>query len=155
MKLEMFYGSGAPIVDTTPLLGMPLTEVNLVGCKVEKLDGLAQSPIKMLWLTDCPVFDIGPLKTVPMVSVTLHRTKVKDLSPLSGTALERLHIGETPVEDLSPLAGMRLTRLVFTPANIKAGLDVAKALPLAEIGTRFDDEAKDLQPPAAFWATQK
>ena len=40
--------------------------------------------------------------------------------------------------------------LVFTPANIKAGIDVARFLPLQEIGTRFDDEGKDLTPPAAF-----
>ena len=91
---------------------------------------------------------------VPLVSVTLHRTRVKDLSPFSGTALQRLHIGETPVEDLSPLRGMALTRLVFTPANIKKGMDAARELPLQEIGTRFDDEAKDLAPPSAFWAAQ-
>ena len=105
----------------------------------------------MLWLTDCPVENISALKTVPLVSVTLHRTKVKDLSPLTGTALQRLHIAETPVTDLSPLKGMQLTRLVFTPANITAGIEVAKSLPLQEIGTRFDDGAKDLQPPASFW----
>ena len=46
---------------------------------------------------------------------------------------------------------MQLTRLVFTPANITAGIEVAKTLPLQEIGTRFDDGAKDLQPPASFW----
>jgi hypothetical protein len=89
-----------------------------------------------------------------MVSLTLHRTKVKDLSPLSGTALQRLHIAETPVSDLTPLKGMSLTRLVFTPANIKTGLDIAKALPVNEIGTRFDDEGKDLTPPDAFWSSQ-
>lgn len=154
MKLEMFYASGTPVQDTSALLGMPLTEVNLVGTKVKNLAGLSQSPISMLWLTDCPVEDISPLRTVPMVSLTLHRTQVKDLSPLSGTSLQRLHIGETPVEDLSPLRGMALTRLVFTPTRIKKGLDAAKELPLQEIGTRFDDETKDLAPPAVFWASQ-
>jgi hypothetical protein len=33
-------------------------------------------------------------------------------------------------------------------------VDIARSLPLQEIGTRFDDEAKDLQPPQAFWASQ-
>jgi hypothetical protein len=28
---------------------------------------------------------------------------------------------------------------------------VARALPLQEIGTRFDESSKDLQSPAAFW----
>jgi hypothetical protein len=97
------------------------------------------------------VEDISALKTVPLVSVTLHRTKVKNLAPLTGTALQRLHIAETPVTDLSPLKGMQLTRLVFTPANITVGIEVARELPLNEIGTRFDEGSKDLQPPAAFW----
>jgi hypothetical protein len=53
---------------------------------------------------------------------------------------------------LTPLKGMSLTRLVFTPANIKAGLDVARSLPVQEIGTKFEEASKDLMPPAAFWA---
>ncbi len=154
MRLEMLYASGTPVEDLSPLRGMPLTEVNLVGTKVKDLSGLSESPISMLWLTDCPVEDVTPLRTVPLVSVTLHRTKVRDLSPFSGTALQRLHIGETPVEDLTPLRGLSLTRLVFTPGNIKNGMEVARELPLQEIGTRFDDEAKDLAPPSVFWASQ-
>jgi hypothetical protein len=59
------------------------------------------------------------------------------------------------VEDLTPLKGMNLTRLVFTPANIKAGLDVAKTLPLREIGTKFEDAEKDLTTPEVFWAKQE
>jgi len=151
MPLEKLYLSRTPVENLSALEGMPLTELNAVGCPVGDISGIAKCPIQMLWLTDCPVEDIRALKTVPLVSVTLHRTRVKDLTPLSGTALQRLHIAETPVTDLTPLKGMRLTRLVFTPANITAGIEVAKALPLQEIGTRFDEQGKDLQPPAAFW----
>ena len=82
--------------------------------------------------------------------VPFARTRAERLA--SGhAALQRLHIAETPVTDLSPLKGMKLTRLVFTPANITAGIEVAKSLPLQEIGTRFDDGGKDLVPPASFW----
>ncbi len=151
MPLQKLYLSRAPVRDLGPLDAMPLAEVNAVGILATDLTGLARCPIQMLWLTDTPVENLAPLKTVPLVSLTLQRTKVKDLSPLTGTALQRLHIAETPVEDLSPLKGMSLTRLVFTPANIKAGIEVARFLPLQEIGTRFDDAAKDLMPPAAFW----
>jgi internalin A len=151
MPLEKLYLSRTPVRDLSALENMPLTELNAVGCPIGDISGIAKCPISMLWLTDCPVENISALKTVPLVSVTLHRTKVKDLSPLTGTALQRLHIAETPVTDLSPLKGMQLTRLVFTPANITAGIEVAKTLPLQEIGTRFDDGAKDLQPPASFW----
>ena len=154
MKLEMFYAGGTLISDLAPLKGMPLGEVNIVGTKVTSLAGLEQSPISMLWLTDCPVEDISAIKSLPLVSVTLHRTKVKDLGPLAGTNLRRLHIAETPVTDLSPLKGLPLTRLVFTPGNIKIGMEIAKELPLQEVGTRFDDGGNDLQPPNAFWANQ-
>ena len=151
MPLQKLYLSRTPVENLAALENMPLVELNAVGCPIGDISGIAKCPIQMLWLTDCPVADISALKTVPLVSVTLHRTQVKDLSPLTGTALQRLHIAETPVTDLSPLKGMRLTRLVFTPANITAGIEVAKALPLQEIGTRFDDGGKDLMPPASFW----
>lgn len=66
--------------------------------------------------------------------------------------LQRLHIGETPIEDLTPLAGMNLTRLVFTPSRIKRGMKVVRSLyGLREIGTVFDDRARDLTSPEAFW----
>ncbi|MBL9131863.1 MAG: hypothetical protein JNG86_11720 [Verrucomicrobiaceae bacterium] len=151
MPLEKLYLSRAPVRDLSALENMPLVELNAVGSQVGDISGIAKCPIQMLWLTDCPVEDISALKSVPLVSVTLHRTKVKNLAPLSGSALQRLHIAETPVTDLSPLKGMQLTRLVFTPGNITAGIEVAKALPLQEIGTQFDETAKDLQPPSAFW----
>jgi len=153
MPLEKLYLSRTPVSDLSALSGAPLVELNLVDTKVSDLSPLSKSPIQMLWLTGAPVVSIAPLKGVPMVSLTLHRTQVVDLSPLMGSYLQRLHIGETPVSDLSPLKGLSLTRLVFTPANIKAGLDTAKSLPLQEIGTKFDEESKDLMPPAAFWAT--
>ncbi len=152
LPIQKLYLSSTQISDISALEGMPLVELNAVDSKIVDLSPLRHSPIGMLWLTGCPVVDVSPLHEVPLVSVTLLRTKVKDLSPFSGTKLQRLHIGETPVEDLSPLKDVPLTRLVFTPANIKAGMEVAKALPLQEIGTQFDDAGKDLAPPDIFWS---
>jgi Leucine-rich repeat (LRR) protein len=154
MPIKKLYLSGTPVRDIAPLQGMPLTDFNAIDTQIVDISPLAKSPIAMLWLTNCPVESIAPLHTIPLVSVTLKGTKVRDLTPLSGTQLQRLHIAETPVEDLSPLKGIPLTRLVFTPANIKQGLDVAKALPLAQIGTRFEEDGNDLLPPAQFWAGQ-
>jgi hypothetical protein len=152
MPLKKLYLSRTPVSDLSALSGAPLIELNVVETKVSDLTPLSNSPIQMLWLTGTPVVSISALKGVPLVSLTLHRTQVTDLSPLSGSSLQRLHIGETPVSDLTPLKGMSLTRLVFTPANIKAGLDVARFLPVQEIGTKFEEASKDLMPPAAFWA---
>lgn len=154
MPLEKIYLSRTPVSDLSALEGAPLVEVNIVDTRVSDIAPLAKSPIQMLWLTGTPVNNIAALKGMPLVSLTLHKTKVMDLTPLGGSALQRLHIGETPVSDLTPLKGLSLTRLVFTPAGIKAGLDVARSLPLQEIGTKFDEEGRDLMPPEAFWAQQ-
>lgn len=153
MPLQNLALSDTPVSDLSGLEGAPLVELRAVNTRIGDLAPLAKCPIQNLWLTGSPVEGIAALKGMPLVTLTLHRTKVKDLSPLAGSSLQRLHIGETPVEDLSPMKGLSLTRLVFTPANIKTGLDVAKTLPLQEIGTKFDDEGKDLTAPDAFWPT--
>ena len=150
--LKKLYLSGTIVSDLSPLRGLPIIEMNLVNTRVSDLSGLEGMPLSMLWLTDSPVEDISPLKASPLVSLTLHRTPVMDLSPLSGTQLQRLHIGETPVTDLSPLKGMGLTRLVFDPDRIEKGMDAVKQIPsMQQIGTKFEDGANDLKPPAVFW----
>lgn len=154
MPLTKLYLTGAPVQDLGPLEGLPLTDFNAKDCPVSDISGLRKSPLSMVWLNGCPVSNIAPLKGLPLKSLTLHLTRVVDLSPLTGSSLERLHIGETPVEDLTPLQGLHLTRLVFTPDRIKKGLEVVKAMPLGEIGTRFAEEGNDLKPPAEFWAAR-
>ncbi|MEM9281723.1 MAG: hypothetical protein AAGA96_07855 [Verrucomicrobiota bacterium] len=152
--LRKLYLSGTDVVDLSPIKGLGIVEMNLVDTNIENLSPLEGMPLQMLWLTDTPVSDISPLSRSPLVSLTLHRTRVSDLSPLANTALQRLHIGETPVTDLSPLTGLRLTRLVFDPSQIQKGMEAVKAIPtMREIGTKFEDEAKDLQSPAAFWSS--
>lgn len=152
MPLEKLYLSRTPARDLSALEGAPLVELNVINSNVADISALATCKnLQMLWLTDCPVENISALAKLPLISVTLHRTQVRDLRPLAGTRLQRLHIGETPVSDLTPLAGLPLTRLVFTPERITRGLEVARALPLREIGTKFDGEGQDLGPPAVFW----
>lgn len=151
-ELRKLYLSGTMVEDLSPLKGLAITELNLVNTPVKDLSALKGMPLNMLWLTDTPVRDISPLSGSPMVSLTLHRTPVTDLSPLANTNLQRLHIGETDVKDLSPLAGLRLTRLVFDPADIEKGVEAVKRIPtLREVGTKFEDGANDLKPPAVFW----
>ena len=89
-----------------------------------------------------------------MVSLTLHRTLVEDLSFVRKLpVIQRLHIGETLISDLSPLEGMNLTRLVFSPEQIKKGMKIARGLyGIAEIGTSFDDRGRNLTTPEEFWA---
>ena len=132
---------------------MPLAEVNLFGTRVSDLTPLAGAPLRMLWLNETPVESIAALRGAPLVSLTLHKTRVRDLSPLEGSRIQRLHVGETPVDDLSPLAKLNLTRLIFTPAKIKSGIEGIRAMAsLRELDIVFDDpNQRKPMPPEVFW----
>ena len=110
-------------------------------------------PLRELWLNRTLISDLGPLAGSPLVSLTIEGTRVRDLEVIRRLPLlQRLHLAETPVEDLSPVAGLPLTRLVFTPKNIKSGIDAARGLQRCQqFGIRYDG-AEDLLPPAQFWA---
>jgi internalin A len=129
---------------------MPLTELMLVGTKVEDLGPLHGAPLQFLWLNETHINDISSLSGCPLVSLTLHRTKVADLTPLSNMiSLKRLHIGDTLVTNLAPLKGLVLERLIFNPENIKNGLEFIRNMPtLTELGVTLETR----MPPAEFWA---
>ena len=150
MKLEKLYLNNTPINDLAPLAGMPLKELMLVGTKVKDLKALKGTPLQSLWLNGTQVADISPLAGCPLVSLTLEGTKVADLRPLARmTSLKRLHIGQTPVSDLTPLRHLKLERLVFTPKNIKKGLDdIRNMKSLTEIGTTLEM----IMPANEFWS---
>ncbi len=146
------YVSDSPVDDVAALSGMPLTQVHLIRTKVRDISALKGAPLESAWFNDSPVESFAALEGAPVVSLTLKGTKISDLSPVKNMPrLERLHIGRTAVTDLSPLEGSRLTRLVFTPARVTKGIDIAKGLSLGEIGTEFGEGPKDLLPPVQFW----
>jgi Leucine-rich repeat (LRR) protein len=129
---------------------MPLTELMLVGTKVENLGPLHGLPLQFLWANETLINDISPLSGCPLVSLTLHRTKVADLTPLANmVSLKRLHIGETAVSDLTPLKDLALERLIFNPKNIKNGLEIIRNMPTL---TEFGITLEALMPPTEFWA---
>ena len=145
--------NGSPVESLKGLEGQPLENLYAVGTQINNVSALSNSNLRQLWLTESPVSDLSPLAGLPLVSLTIHRTLVEDLSFVRKLPLiQRLHIGETLIADLTPLRGVNLTRLVFTPSRIERGIEVAKSLSnLKEIGTKFDDQGKDLMPPDAFW----
>ncbi len=146
--------NGTPLESLKGLEGMPVENLYMLGTKVTDITALAGSKLRQLWLNETPISDLSPLAGAPIVSLTLHRTKVSDLSFIRNLpVIQRLHIAETPVTDLTPLKGVPLTRLVFTPGKIEKGLQVARQLfGIREIGTRFDDQTRDLMPPDQFWS---
>jgi internalin A len=148
--LVKLYLNDTAVSDLTPLKGMPLGELMLANTLVSDLTPLTGAPLQMLWFNKAPVTDIGPIAKCPLLSLTLEGTEIADLKPLSGnTTLKRLHIGGTKVTDLSPLKGLQLERLIFTPGNIKTGLEIAREMTsLKEIGTTLEGR----MPPSQFWA---
>ena len=149
MKIEKLYLNNTAVSDLKPLAGMPLKEVMLVGTQVKDLRPLRRTPIQQLWLNATAVADISPLADCPLVSLTLDGTSVSDLRPLSKmVSLQRLHIGGTKVTDLTPLKGLKLTRLIFTPKNITAGLETIRNMKtVTELGTSLESR----MPPKQFW----
>ena len=146
--------NGSPVQKLDGLEGQPLENLYAVGTQINDVKALSTSNLKQLWLTESPVSDLSPLSGLSLVSLTIHRTLVADLDFVRKLPLiQRLHIGETLISDLTPLRGLNLTRLVFTPDRIDKGIAVVKGLSnLKEIGTKFDDQGKDLMPTDAFWA---
>jgi hypothetical protein len=153
-KLIELRLNGSPVRSLAGLEGQPLENLYAVNTQVNNISALNKSNLRQLWLTESPVSDLSPLEGLPLVSLTAHRTLVEDLSFVRKLpVIQRLHIGETLITDLTPLRGLNLTRLVFTPGRIERGIEVAKNLSnLREIGTKFDDQGRDLISPDAFWA---
>ena len=153
-KLIELRLNGSPVRSLAGLEGQPLENLYAVGTQINNISALNKSNLRQLWLTESPVSDLSPLEGLPLVSLTAHRTLVEDLSFVRKLpVIQRLHIGETLIADLTPLRGLNLTRLVFTPGRIEHGIEVVRNLSnLAEIGTKFDDQGRDLMPPEAFWA---
>ncbi len=88
-----------------------------------------------------------------ITSLDVQETPVSDLSPLKELrSLERLNIAGSNVTDLRPLAGLRLTRLIFTPSRITAGLDVVRNMnTLTQLDTAFEPDVRPAWSPEEFW----
>jgi Leucine-rich repeat (LRR) protein len=107
-------GGHSPLVDLSPLSGLPLTTLVLGS---EQLSDL--SPLKGMPLTSFVCFaklvdDLSPLTGMKLRYLKFERGSVSDLSPLKGMPLETLTVSAN-VSDLSPLKGMNLVNL-YLPA---------------------------------------
>ncbi len=150
MKLTGLYLNRTRVKDLGPLNGMPMELLNLYETDVQDLSPLRGMPLKFLWLNGTKVTDISPVAQCPLISLTLHKTPVSDLSPLADNKiLRRLHIAESDVTDLTPLKTMVLERLIFTPAKITKGMEIARNMKsIREIGVTL----KGKMTPGQFWA---
>ncbi len=149
MKLSAISLNDTPAADLGPLRGMPLNEVRLMNTQVRDVGPLQGAPLHELWLNNAPIDDIEPLAGAPLISLTIEGTKVRSIAVVRRLPrLERLNMAGCEATDLTPLAGLPLTRLVFTPGKITAGIEAARSLPRCqEIGPSMEQKG----PPAQFW----
>jgi Leucine-rich repeat (LRR) protein len=117
--------------DLSPLTGMPLTKLALVGINVSDLSPLKGIPLTNLGLSwSMKVADISPLQGMPLESLICPGTAISDLSPLKGMPLTVFSGDFTKVADLSPLEGMKL-KSMCCQGTLVSDLSPLRGMPLS------------------------
>ena len=145
----LMIGGSKELRDLHGVEGMPLTRLDCWFTEVDSLEPLRGMRLKSLFGGTSRLSDLGPLAGMPLVSLSCGQTRVSDLTPLRGMPLKALYLSETPnLTDLAPLEGLELERLIFTPKNIKSGIEVVRRMKSL---TGIGDLQQRLLDPAAFW----
>lgn len=111
--------SNSSVSDLMPLKGMKLAHLYGAHTRIKDLSPLADMPLKVLFLWSSPyVSDLTPLKGLRLTNLNLDFTQVADLSPLRGMDLTHLAIHQTQVSSLLPLSGMPLKALYCSNTGI-------------------------------------
>ena len=153
MPLKTLWLNATAVKDISPLKGMPIEKLNLFGTKVTDISVIESLPLNTLWLRDVPVKDFRPLKGLYLDSLDVQGTAFgdDDLALIKAMPVLRLNIAGTQVTDLTALQNLNLTRLIFTPDRIKAGLDVVRSMnSLRELDVTFREPNR--LKPAEFWS---
>ncbi len=101
----------SPLVDLTPLQGLPLVYLNCYSSEVADLAPLRGMPLTGLAFSYTKITDLGPLRGMPLVDCKINDTPVNNLSSLQGTPIVSLWCMNTKVQDLSPLENTSLKEL--------------------------------------------
>lgn len=148
MPLTLLFAENARISDLAPLRGMPLEQLFLTGNPIPDLSPIQGMRLNHLHCGDL-VRDLAPLSGMRLLGLAIWGSKVQDLAPIAGMALtDYLFMSDSAVSDLRPLSGASMHKLIFTPKNITAGIEVVRSMAsLAEIGVAWDR----YWPAAEFW----
>jgi hypothetical protein len=151
MRLTKLSLKLSKVSDLSFLKGMPLISLDLAYSPASDLSPLNGMPLTWLACNSTKVTDLSPLKDMPLTCLWAANTQIDDLTPLKGMPLTELTIHNTRISDLSPLKGMPLIRLLFTPKNIRKGIEAIREMKtLTEIGIEIDRD-KDCWPASEFW----
>ncbi len=142
--------SGTQVTDLTPLIGAPLTLLDLSGVKgLTDISALRGHRLTRLVLTGTSVSDLSPLREMQTLEqLVLSSTQVFDLSPLRGLQLTKLDLSTCPVSDISPLRGVPLDELSLRATHV-TDLSPLKGMPLRFIDLKYTPVI-DFQPLAGL-----
>jgi Leucine-rich repeat (LRR) protein len=137
LKLRSLDISYSGVSNLSPLAGGPIEFLACSNSSVSNLSPLKDLQLRFLNLNDCKqLSDLSPLRGLPLKWLAVSRGVVSDLRPLVGLPLTHLSIADNRVTDLTPLLGLKLEVLIFSPGNIKEGLDIVRIMKsLRLIGT--------------------
>ncbi|MDA0833414.1 MAG: SUMF1/EgtB/PvdO family nonheme iron enzyme [Planctomycetota bacterium] len=137
---------GSQLADLSPIKGLSLQALDIIGSQVSDLSPLQGMPLQYLACARAKVADLSPLKDMPLTHLQIEWTQVSDLSPLKGMPLKILYLdGNTLLaNDLSPLEGMPLTRL-YLHSSPFSDLSPLEGMPLELLDIR-DSSVTDLSP---------
>jgi len=140
-KFTLWTPGTGSLQDISPLLGLPLEELDLTGHEVEDISPLALCQLRFLGIAENPLLSLKPLENQHLVTLNIGSCPISDLSPLKGQPLEKLFIQQTPVADLSPLEDMPLTSLNASATKIRdlSPLRNSKLRDLAFNGSEVSD----------------
>ena len=134
-RLRVFPASGMPMSERLRLLPNGSFELDLSGLPVSDLSPLAGMPLEALDLSRTYIADVGKLQALAgtrLRKLYLAHTRVKDLAPLKGLPIEWLDISFTGIVNLEPLREMPL-RVLRARACPIANLAALAAAPIEEL----------------------
>jgi tricorn protease-like protein/Leucine-rich repeat (LRR) protein len=135
--------ANGPLLDLSPLKGLPLLSLEFSQCNVEDLTPLAEMPLRRLVCARTKVRNLTPLQRVKSLTyLGCPYTEVSDLTPLTELPIAILNIHRTSVTDLTPLEKMPLKSLWLDLKQYQ-GIEFIRVM--KKLGTVND------KPAAEFW----
>ena len=130
--------SHTQIRDLSPLVGMPLSDLNLSHCsQLKAFEILTQLPLESLNLSNTLIRDLSPLRnSLKLEALNVSSTLVRDLEPLSDLPLKQLSLEDCPIDDLTALQQMSLEGLNIAFTGVHS-LESLRGMPLRELDASY------------------
>ncbi len=135
-------GDHSPLVNLSPLSGLPLTSLMVGMGQLSDLSPLKGMPLTSFTTYAPLVDDLSPLRGMKLRHLRCENGKVSDLSPLKGMPLETLYLPGMKTDDLTALSDMKNLRDLDISSTAISDLSALKGLKLTGLnlaGTQVSD----------------